>query len=248
MSATDIRAIVRKPAGVLAEELTGANIEQLEKDQYESVRVAWIRGSLADISRAALSLEADMLGGTELSAALMEIGRRMEGRTGLTLKEIAILLDGVEVPDGTARRLAPFLRQDPRLADEIAELEQMAQDAGIRAEQPERFTTAHDNDRDFRKLLTAPEWERPDEVLDPDVGFDIDELLRIAEARLARSPNPLLGEVKQKLERAAAERQAVDRMVERFLEGLLRLPAKQAEALIAETERRYLDRISPGEA
>ncbi len=172
----------------------------------------------------------------------------MEGRTGLTLEDIAILLDGVEVPDGTARRLAPFLRQDPRLADEIAELKQMAQDAGIRAEQPERFTTAYDNDRDFRKLLTAPEWERPDEVLDPDVGFDIDELLRIAEARLARSPNPLLGEVKQKLERAAAERQAVDRMVEGFLEGLLRLPAKQAEALIAETERRYLDRISPGEA
>lgn len=167
-------------------------------------------------------------------------------KSGLTLEDIAILLDGAEVPDGTARRLAPFLRRDPRLADEIAELEQMAQDAGIRAEQPERFTTAYDNDRDFRKLLTAPEWERPDEVLDPDVGFDIGELLRIAEARLERSPNPLLGEVKQKLERAAAERQAVDRMVEGFLEGLLQLPVKQAEALITETERRYLARTSPG--
>ncbi len=35
-------------------------------------------------------------------------------KTELTLKDIAILLDGVEVPDATAKRLAPFLRQDPR--------------------------------------------------------------------------------------------------------------------------------------
>ncbi len=167
-------------------------------------------------------------------------------KTELTIRDVALLLDGVEVPDGTAARLAPFLRDDPRLEDEIAELEQMAQDAGIGAQQPERFTTAYDNDRDFRRLLAAPEWERPDEVLDPDVGFDVGELLQIAAARSARSPNPLLAEVRGKLERAAAEKKAIEQLVGGFLEGLLRLPGRQAETLIAEAERRYRDRTSSG--
>ncbi len=168
----------------------------------------------------------------------------MNGEMELTLKDVAILLDGVEVPDATAARFAPFLREDPRLEDEIAELQLMAQDAGIHPRQPERFTTAYDNDRDFRRLLTAAAWERPDEILDPDEGFSVSELLRIAKARFSRSPNPLLEEVQGKLERAAAERRAVEQLVEGFLEGLLRLPGKQAEALIAETERRYRDQAA----
>ncbi len=167
----------------------------------------------------------------------------MGRRTELTLKDIAILLDGVEVPDATAKRLAPFLRQDPRLEEEGAELEQMVQDAGISAEQPERFTTALTNDRDFRKLLTAPEWERPDEVLDPEAGFSAHELLRIAQARLARSPNPLLGEVKQKLERAVTLERAVEKLMDVFVQELLRLPGAQAKASMAEMERRYRDRV-----
>ncbi len=175
---------------------------------------------------------------------LMEIGRTMEGRTELTLRDIAILLDGVEVPDTTARRLAPFLREDPRLEEEAAELELMAQDAGIGAKQPERFTTAYGNDRDFRRLLTALEWDRPDQVLDPEEGFSVDELLRIAEARLARSPNPLLAEVQQKLEHAASVQRAVEKLMEVFVQELLRLPGHQAEASMAEMERRYRDRTT----
>ncbi len=128
----------------------------------------------------------------------------MRREEGLTLKDVAVLLDGVEVPDGTAARLAPFLRNDPRLAEEIAELELMAQDAGIGRNQPERFTSAYDNDRDFRKLLTAPEWERPEEVLDADKGFDVEELLSIARARLERSAGGLVGEGRSKLERIRA--------------------------------------------
>ncbi len=162
-------------------------------------------------------------------------------KTELTLKDIAILLDGIEVPDATAERLAPLLRDDPRLEDEVAELELLAQDASIDPEHSERFTTAYDNDQDFRKLLTAKSWDQRDEIFDPDVGFSLGELLRIAEARLGRSPSPLLTEVQQKLKRVAAEKRAAERLVERFLEGLQRLPAKQAEALIAETERRYRD-------
>ncbi len=165
----------------------------------------------------------------------------MEGRAELTLKDIAILLDGDEIPDATAARLAPFLREDPRLEEEIAELELLAQDAGMAPDESERFTNAYDNDQDFRKLLTAKSWQRPDEVLDPDVGISLGELLAIAAARMARSPNPLLAEVQQKLQRTAEEERAADRLVERFLEGLQRLPTKQAEALIAETERRYRD-------
>ncbi len=166
----------------------------------------------------------------------------MKRETGLTLSDVATLLDGVEVPDETAARLAPFLREDPRLEDEIAELELMAQEAGIDPEQPELFRAGYDNDRDFRRLLTARAWERPDEVLDPDAGFDVGELLCVAEARLARAPNALLVEIKDKLERAEAERLSIENLVEEFLEGLLRLPAKRSEALIAETERRYRDR------
>ncbi len=168
----------------------------------------------------------------------------MSNPNALTLRDIAILLDGVEVPDATAERLAPFLRQDPRLAHEIAELKLMAQEAGIGAEQRERFTTAYDNDQDFRRLLTAPEWDRPDQVLDPEEGFSVDELLRIAEARLARSPNPLLREVQQKLERAASVQRAVEKLMEVFVQELLRLPGHQAEASMAEMERRYRDRTS----
>ncbi len=167
----------------------------------------------------------------------------MEERTELTFRDIAILLDGVEVPDATAMRLAPFLRQDPRLRQEVAELEQMVQDASISAEQPERFTTALTNDRDFRRLLTAPEWERPDEVLDPEAGFSVDELLSIAQARLGRSPNPHLREVKQRLERAVVARRAVEKLMEVFVQELLRLPGAQAQASIAEMERRYRDRV-----
>ncbi len=173
--------------------------------------------------------------------------RGVQMKTELTLRDVAVLLDGVEVPDATAARLAPFLRNDPRLEEEVTELEMMAQDAGISAEQPERFTTAYDNGRDLQRLLAVPEWDRPDQVLDAEAGFSIGELLSIAEAQLARSPDPLLGEVKKKLELAAAERRAVEQLVEGFLEGLLRLPGKQAEALIAETERRYREHTSSDE-
>ncbi len=149
-------------------------------------------------------------------------------KTTLVLRDVAILLDGIEIPDGTASRLAPFVREDPRLAEEIAELEQMAHDAGIDMQHRERFTTAYDDGQDFSKLLTASTWERPNDVLDPEVGFDVNVLLRIANARVARSSDPptaLLIEVQQKLERAAAEQQAAERLVDGFLEGLLRLPA-----------------------
>lgn len=168
----------------------------------------------------------------------------MTGEMKLTLKDIAILLDGAEVPDATARRLAPFLRQDSRLATEIAELEQMAEDAGISTGEPERFTTAYGNDRDFRKLLTALEWERPDEVLDPEVGFSADELLCIAQARLARSPNPLLTNVQKKLELAVSVQQAVERLMDVFVQELLHLPGTDALASIAEMGRRYRDRMT----
>lgn len=166
----------------------------------------------------------------------------MKREEGLTLKDVAVLLDGVEVPDGLAGRLAPFLREDSRLKDEIAELELMAQDAGIGQDRPERFTSAYYNDQDFRKLLTAQEWERPEDVLDADKGFDVDELLSIAKARLRRSPNALLAEVKERLELAQAKKQAAKKLVDGFLDGLLRLPVKQAEALIAEADRGYRER------
>ena len=172
----------------------------------------------------------------------------MKRRTELTLKDIAILLDGDEIPDATAARFAPFLRKDPRLKAEIAELELMAQDAGMAPDEPERFRNAYDNDQDFRQLLAAKSWDQPEEIFDPDVCISLGELLAIAAARMARSPNPLLAEVQEKLERAAAEKRAVEQLVDAFLTGLQRLPTQQAEALIAEAGRRYRDRqIAQGE-
>ncbi len=158
----------------------------------------------------------------------------------LPLKDLAMLLDGVEVPDGTAARLAPFLRDDPRLEEEITALELLAQDAGISPDQRERFTAAYDDDQDFKLLLRADtEWEWPDEVLDPEKGFEVGELFAIAEARLKRRPNPLLSEVREKLARANAAKRSVETLVDGVLADLLRLPAKQAEGVVATMERRY---------
>ncbi len=164
----------------------------------------------------------------------------MKKEPALPLKDSAMLLDGAEVPDETALRLAPFLRDDPRLEEEITMLERLAADAGISEQQSDRFTTAYDDNEDFKLLLKADtDWEWPDEVLDPERGFEVDELLRIAEARLLRRPNPLLAEVREKLARVNAATRSVETLVVSVLDALRHLPEKQADNVIATMERRY---------
>ncbi len=96
-----------------------------------------------------------------------------------SLEELARFLDVREetIPEGMRSRLAALLRTDPRLAEQLEQLEEMARDAGT-----EDLANALDQHQRFERWLAAEDL--PGDVMTPE---DYAELLRIAAARLARA-------------------------------------------------------------
>ncbi len=166
-------------------------------------------------------------------------------RHGLTLEEVALVADGLveTLSDDAANRLGQVIRTDPRFETEIAELEVLAQEAGLGADDTfECLSVAQAVDETLSVLLDADGWSHPKEVLDPDGsrGIPYPPLIRLARGREGKSAAPeKILQVRQRLEEALAAEMAEDALVERFVARILELPPERAIQLIARAAHQY---------
>lgn len=86
-----------------------------------------------------------------------------------------------------------LVQRDPGCAEQWKNLEQIRKDLG--GDQRHYFEFVWFNEK-FELLLSAGQWEEPEDVLDPDrtKGVPYDELLRISRARLSRETDKRKGE------------------------------------------------------
>ena len=126
--------------------------------------------------------------------------------TDLTLREVAMLADGADLTAETAAKLAVLVRSCPLFAEQIEQLQAMAEVAGTAF--LEDGLAAH---RGFDQLMAA-QWEHPDEVLGPHEGILYPQMIAMAEARARQAQGEerrRLLEVQERLEQAAGERSEV---------------------------------------
>ncbi len=150
----------------------------------------------------------------------------------LTLLEVALLVEGHEIPPASRRRLRRFHRADLRPKEPLGELEDLADDAGV-----EDLVDGFFYNQELDRLLAADEWAHPAEVLDPhgDVGISYPELLAIADARARRSEDDQhVAEVHQKLAGVVAEQATKDDLVRKILEPVLGLDREEVKGLFSQ--------------
>jgi hypothetical protein len=151
----------------------------------------------------------------------------------LGLEDLASILDA-RGEDATPAhgRLARILRREPRLSGKVAELEALAEDAGV----PGCLWSGLMLNRRFDRLLAAADWRDPAEVLELEDWEDVfyPELIRIAAVRAARNGGG--GRELEVLERLLA---AEARGMEEALRGFVR-PFSQ---LSPEGARRALELV-----
>ena len=155
----------------------------------------------------------------------------------LSLADLAKILDAdAEIGPELQARLAGLLRRHPDCAARVAELDALAAEAGI----PESPWTALDLNRRLDRLLEVVGWRDPAEVLgeqDPEASF-FPELIRIAEARAAKSDDPaLLLEVKDRL--VAAEVVAFEETLKPFARWLVPMSPEGAERALTMVSTLY---------
>lgn len=161
----------------------------------------------------------------------------------LTLEEIAMLADGTGIADQTARKLAPLIVTDPRLAAPLGQLRRMAKAASV-----DCFFSAVKAHQEL-ELLIAARWRHPAEVLDPEAGICYSELIALASARAeqaAGAEKERLRKIHQRLEQAHAEHRAAEDFFQRIADWLLARDRQDAEALLRRlTEHHRFRRNNP---
>ncbi len=157
-------------------------------------------------------------------------GNPMKSLADLSRADLAKIVeaDG-EVDPELQARLADLVRSHPDCAARIAELDAVAAEAGI----PDSPWTALQLNRRLDRLLETEGWDDPAEVLgeqDPETSF-LAELIRITEARAARSDDPArLLEVKERL--ITAEVVAFEQHLKPFARWLVLMSPEGAERVM----------------
>ncbi len=155
----------------------------------------------------------------------------------LTREDLVFLLDVDRDPEFEHQnydRIAAWVRSDPRLAERIRELDQLAEDAGV-----DSLDVAVQHLQELEALLAAETgWVHPVEVLDviePEI-IDVEPILGIAEARLDR------GDVEdKKLREVVGKLRKVQDHLERvgaLLDDLGKLPPDAQQHLLWPVARR----------
>ncbi len=159
------------------------------------------------------------------------MNRPEEPPEALTLLEVALLVEGHEIPPASRRRLRRFHRADLRLKEPLGELEDLADDAGV-----EDLVDGFFYNQELDRLLAADEWAHPAEVLDPhgDIGISYPELLAIADARVVRPhAEERISAVREKLARNVAEQATKDDLVRKLLEPVLGRDPEEVKRLFS---------------
>ncbi len=150
---------------------------------------------------------------------------------GLTLEDVAALADGTgNLPDDTAVKLKPIVCEDESLAEDLAALRQMAEDAGT--------GLLEDGLTTFKRLSRLREraWEKPSDVLDPNQDVSIRELIAMAGAMAGRADGEEKGELEELKERLIAafgDQLGGERVLE-MVDELLEVEEAVAEAVLGQ--------------
>ncbi len=161
-----------------------------------------------------------------------------------TLEEVAQLADKTDQFSSAIKdKLRSLVRSDPSYAPQLAELERLAQDAGL-PETNDRLYAGWLFNQEFDRLLEAEDWQHPAEILDPDgnLGIGYQELINIAESRARRlAPTAAAAhqEVCRKLSEAHKGKQSKSDCVEVFVNALLTFDPEDAELLLGRAARAY---------
>ena len=148
----------------------------------------------------------------------------------LGLEDLASILDA-RGEDATPAhgRLARVLRREPQLSGKVAELEALAEDAGV----PGCLWSGLMLNRRFDRLLAAAEWRDPAEALELGDWEDVfyPELIRIAAVRAARNGGGGRElEVRERL--LAAEARGMEEPVRTFVRRLSQLSPEGARRVL----------------
>lgn len=93
---------------------------------------------------------------------------------GLTRHDVATLADGTgNISDETATRLATFISSDPRFADTLATLRQMADDAGV------KYLADGLEIHQLITRLRQESWKVPRELVNPALDVPYPQLLTL---------------------------------------------------------------------
>ena len=156
----------------------------------------------------------------------------------LTLEDIAALY---EIGDGddslsleTVEHLGQWVRTDALFRSQVQTLRRLADMAGLPEDDAYRFSGVLGIQAQLDKLLEAPPWRHPADVLDPDaeLGLECEALLKLAESRGAgdeRVP-PVLA----KLREAAEQERNNVRTVQLFVADLLEQLPSTAQRMLRE--------------
>ncbi len=160
------------------------------------------------------------------------------GAFGLESAQLVQLLDPLSPLEQEFRtRMIEMLRSHPDLADDFATLDVLASDA-----QTHNYHRAIELALMFEQLRKHRAWSHPSEVLGHQIPYGA--LLAIAEARIERAPKSPVRLLRTKEHLELAQRDAVAKPIENFVEALLALHVSTASAkkATAEARRRYLER------
>lgn len=182
-----------------------------------------------------------------MSRKIAEPGRtfmKVSTEPGLSLEDVAILADGTgNIPDDTAERLRPFIRETRRLAEPLAKLRQMAADAGT-----DFLADGLDTFESLRRLR-ARLWKRPADVLGTELDIPYNELISMAGAMAERADGEEkaeLQELKQRLIAAFGDDLSRQRFFQALLFQLLSVEEDVAEVALEKLLQLYRTRRASG--
>ena len=166
----------------------------------------------------------------------------MQPEKGLTLEDVAILVDGTgNIPDDTAERLAPVIATDPRVTAQIGELRHMAEEAGS-----DYLADALDAHTRFSRLQEGA-WRHPTDILEPNLDVPYRELISIATLRAERARSAERAELlalKERLEIAYVEDLLAAACFRQLAERLLEVQAEVAIAALGRLAAHLEQRLS----
>jgi len=168
---------------------------------------------------------------------------KAKNQKGLTLEDVAALADGTgNLPDDTAARLKPIVCEDESLAEDLATLRQMAEDA--------RTKLLEDGLTTFKRLsrLRQRAWKKPSDLLGPDHDLSFRELIAMAGAMAERAggaEKAELEELKERLIAAFGDQLRGERVLE-MVDELLEAEEAVAEAVLGQIVGLYRRRRKKG--
>ena len=154
-----------------------------------------------------------------------------ERKISLSLKDLSLLFDENidDISEEATAALLAMISEDPQMSAQLAELREMAQDAGT-----DWLEDGLETHRQFEKLLAADSWDALLEIVkDEAERVWYEKLIPMARARAQRAEDPdRILSLKKRLVEAAAQEELGLARNQAFCEELKKLDPDIAEGML----------------